>query len=272
MYLQPEVAGNMRAVSIAFALYLSTCTVIAAFASADSSNRKSVSYSHIEDSKSLTGEELAEFAEHEFNENGRTLSLAPKSERRNEAVEAWTSMGRRLENCTSFDENPRDPSDKVGRISQPWIGGHRKMCKLFVKWKDGTSAECSGSLVGPFHMLTAAHCTLNACKGGFAQEVLVKCGYGHYPGASDYAHLGTALATKCVHYRTYASQQKCSDGVSSGPADWDIQLCRLDRNIKHSHKYWGISFLTRTDVTVRGYPSKCLLAFTYFLVLVFTVT
>ena len=166
---------------------------------------------------------------------------------------------RSLQPCTSFDENPRDPGDAVSAVARPWSAANRNLCKLIVKWKDGTSRQCSGTLVGPFHVATAAHCTLDACKGGFAQEVLVKCGYGYVDGETDYAMLGTAQVKQCVNYRAYVSQNRCDDGVSSGPQDWDIQLCRLDRSLKHSHKYLGISYTARTSVTVRGYPSKSLI-------------
>lgn len=193
-----------------------------------------------------------EFAEHTFDD--ATLSEVNDLPIQQTESSDRNQASRSLEECGSFDEDPRDPGNTVSRLSEPWTVQNRKMCKLVVTWRDGSSAECSGSLVGPFHLITAAHCTLNACKGGFAQEVLVKCGYGYSAGASDFAQLGTAVVKQCVHYRSFAAQQSCDEGASVGPSEWDIQLCRLDRNLKHSHRYWGTTFLTRNTVTVRGYP------------------
>ena len=163
---------------------------------------------------------------------------------------------RRLGSCTSFETSPKNPGSAVTTVSKPWAVKKRKTCKLFMTWADGSSGVCSGSLVGPFHLLTAAHCTLDGCGQGFATRVLVKCGYGHYAGAEDYAHLGTAYVSSCVHYTNYVNQQSCVDGKSRGPFKWDIQLCKLDRSLSHSHGYMGYTTAKYSKLNVRGYPGK----------------
>lgn len=163
---------------------------------------------------------------------------------------------RRLGSCTSFETTPKNPGLAVSTVYKPWAVKKRKTCKLFMTWADGSTGVCSGSLVGPFHLLTAAHCTLDGCGQGFATRVLVKCGYGYYSGAEDYAHLGTAYVSSCVHYTNYVNQQSCVAGQSRGPFKWDIQLCKLDRSLSHSHGYMGFTTAKYGKLNVRGYPGK----------------
>lgn len=67
----------------------------------------------------------------------------------------------------------------------PW----RTVVLMETEWQGGIVTYCTGSLVGDFTVLTAAHCMYNGERGGFATSVTVAPaadGYGAFPFGLGY--------------------------------------------------------------------------------------
>jgi len=159
--------------------------------------------------------------------------------------------------CESFESNPRDPGSNVQEVFQPW-NTRPYTCKLFVEFSNGARGLCSGSLVGPFMLATARHCTYSACLGP-ATQVRAACGYGYVANALDgYDHFGTALFTgTCLRYSSYDDGVSCVNGedVVSDSAR-DIQICELDREIGRRLGWFGMTSADISSVNVEGYPGN----------------
>ena len=156
------------------------------------------------------------------------------------------------ETCISFEADPRHPEDEVSVVADPW--NKPEVCKLLIAYGN-SNYVCSASLVGPYHLLTARHCTFHGCLGE-ADRVRVACGYGHTPGGDDFAHYGTAEIDSCVRYQSYDDATTCTNGKSGSIGLKDIQICRLDRKIGDMLGWFGTSSETLSDVTVDGYPGN----------------
>ena len=166
-----------------------------------------------------------------------------------------SGMFESLEACTSFEDSPRDPGSNVNVDVRPWED--KRFCKLFIQYDDIGTFVCSGSLVGPHHLLTARHCSFNPCSSDAFPTVRVACGYGYNPDSTEYAHFGTAFVTNCVRYSQYDDNTECVDGEQTSTlVDYDIQICNLDRRIGDHFGYLGFSKDAFTFVDVDGYPGN----------------
>lgn len=164
---------------------------------------------------------------------------------------------RQLNTCTRFEDNPRDPGTNVRIQPEPWIDDPR-VCKLRVTYSDIGTRVCSGSLVGPFHLVTARHCSFNACSNDASPTVEVSCGYGIVEGTNDFEHFGTAFVTECIRYRSYDDAASCENGENRNGDGrvGDIQICRLDRRVGDQTGSFGYTRRELSDVQVRGYPGR----------------
>ena len=110
-----------------------------------------------------------------------------------------------------------------------------RVCKMFVKYHDGSRGVCTGSMVGPVSLLTAAHCAWDSDLEAWATDIQVCCGYGYqrdiYPlgptsgslvHTPSFCHYGIASWTgERVSYDAYRTD---------GDTQYDIALLRLDRS------------------------------------------
>ena len=160
--------------------------------------------------------------------------------------------------CLGFEAIPRNPSDKISEVTEPWEDS--RFCKLFITRSDSNGKKsysvCSGFLVGPFHLMTARHCSY---KEGFgnADSIEVACGYGFYENATryeNYKYFGSSYISRCSYYSGY------DRSVDRGKTDQtlDIQICKLDRD--QSHIGWlGTTSTVAYNLEIEGYPGDQLL-------------
>jgi V8-like Glu-specific endopeptidase len=130
------------------------------------------------------------------------------------------------------------------------------VCHIASTFPNGAVYWGTGTLVDPFHVLTAGHMTYNAAAGGWATEVTVTAGesFGWSP-------FGDAYAT---YERTYNSFINDSNINSNGhaPGDGDIGLLTLDRNLGYQTGWFGFGYNTDDNFysgrgyNTRGYPAQ----------------
>ncbi len=112
-----------------------------------------------------------------------------------------------------------DPAEATG-----WP--FRAAVKLFFE-SEADGWECSGALIGPHHVLTAAHCVYSEVEEDWAHEVEVVPAY--CDGARPY---GTARG---VAIHAYAGW------IESRLWDWDIGVVVLDRNVGDHVGWMGMT-------------------------------
>ena len=155
--------------------------------------------------------------------------------------------------CISFEASPRHPKSNVEIVVDPWSPSRAWTCKILATFSRA-SQVCSGSLVGPLHLITARHCTVHGCLGT-ASSVRVMCGYGHVADGDSFAHYGSAFATTAIRFKSYDNALGCSNGKQVGVrADLDLQLLKLDRRVGDVVGWAGASVAGVDRVSVQGYP------------------
>lgn len=158
------------------------------------------------------------------------------------------------QDCTKFEDMPTDPGANIQLDATPWTGGRRRVCKMYVSYSDRGTFVCSGSLVGPFHFITARHCTFNPCSTDEFPDVRVSCGFGFLAGTDDFAHFGSAEVTSSVRYRAHDDAATCRNGQSfiGEGRKYDIQICRLDRRVGDNLGWYDTTSTEFTEVDVTG--------------------
>lgn len=122
------------------------------------------------------------------------------------------------------------------------IHGH-----LESKFPDGKRYGGSGVLVGPHHVLTAAHNIYNLSKGGYANAI------SFYPGLNDETSpFGEANGVRIYTFNKW---------VNSRNKDYDMALIVLNRSVGLNTGWGGLLFshddddLYKRDIHITGYPS-----------------
>lgn len=149
---------------------------------------------------------------------------------------------------------PTGDSDVLTQVwSSPW--SRSEVCKTHQTFSDSSVSECSGTLVGPYHFMTARHCTFDPCRGD-AKIVRIACGFGYVDGdgIDDYAHFGTAFGTDFVYYPSYDESRTCGD-VGLGDIERDMVLYRLDRAVGVNLGYFGVTYDSFSSMNIMGFPA-----------------
>ena len=159
--------------------------------------------------------------------------------------------------CKSFEDDPRDPGDNIEEVRQPWAYSNNEVCKLLVTYPgDGSNFVCSGALIGPYHLVTARHCTYDPCRGE-ASSIMVSCGFGYRSDATEYSYYGTAFASRGLYYPAYQEKASCSIGGPTGTnRNFDIQILRLDRAVGDYVGWYGWNPNAFSNVNIQGYPGN----------------
>lgn len=144
----------------------------------------------------------------------------------------------------------KGPDDRVP-VEDTTAYPYRSVTRLFSQYDTSTSSGslCSGAMVGPYHVLTAAHCVHDSEKG-YAERVRVE------PGATDgSAPFGTVEAT---NIRTYSGWTELAS------PSFDIALLTLDEPIGNATGWMGMTHAgTNSDyyrerLYTAGFPaSEC---------------
>ena len=121
----------------------------------------------------------------------------------------------------------------------PW----RAITKLLIRWPNGQTGGCSGTMVAARYVLTAGHCIHNEARGGWASSVEV------VPGLDGaYRPYGSAFASYFRSVTAWTEDQN---------AEADYGLITLDRNLGNTVGWFGYgtwSNLEGLTGNLAGYP------------------
>jgi V8-like Glu-specific endopeptidase/PKD repeat protein len=123
-------------------------------------------------------------------------------------------------------------------------------------YPNGDSYTCSGAMIGPDVVLTAAHCVYDQESDNFAESVTV------YPGADGTGFFGGVTAPFGKASVTSISTYKgWTDYDSDKTQRWDFAVLTLDKSIGDQSGWFGYatrdknnSFYTAPNLEVSGYP------------------
>lgn len=145
--------------------------------------------------------------------------------------------------------------DKKFGVVNPDIGEGRKrvsntseypwstICKLRVAFKNGVVSEGTGTLIGPRHVLTAAHVVYNREHGGEAISCLIVPGYddSNMPFGNTYSSI-----TKHPNYDSF-------------PSNFDIAVIKTNKEFGEEAGWLGLMAASdvqlQTTAYVAGYPA-----------------
>ena len=122
---------------------------------------------------------------------------------------------------------------------------------LHIQFADGVTAACSGTMVDPWYVLTAAHCIVDEANGQIASRVEFYPGYNG--GRSPF---GTYTATRLYVMSGYL--QAPGPDYSWAHTIYDVALIRLDGDAGNRVGWLGFAYNDALPVftaNVVGYPS-----------------
>ncbi len=134
-------------------------------------------------------------------------------------------------------------ADNRTNISNTTVYPWRAITKLLIRWPNGQTGGCSGTMVASRYVLTAGHCIHNEARGGWASSVEV------VPGLDGtYRPYGSAFASYFRSVTAWTQDQN---------ADADYGLITLDRHIGNTVGWFGYgtwSNLEGITGNLAGYP------------------
>jgi MYXO-CTERM domain-containing protein len=117
-------------------------------------------------------------------------------------------------------------ADDAVEVKDPSIFPYSTACRLSFRFNGGGgNYSCSGTLIGPHHVLTAGHCVYQSEEGGWIEEMTASPGYDH--GAEPFG------AAEVV--RVHALEEWMWDESSL----YDMALLGLDRDVGTFAGYLG---------------------------------
>lgn len=128
--------------------------------------------------------------------------------------------------------------------SFPW----RTVVRLAVQWSDGTGGVCSGSIISPYHVLTAGHCVFDfGDTDDWADSIQV------FPGLND--------AQMPYNFAWVTRFHSYTGWTGSGQSEHDWAVIALDRSIGNSTGWMGRQTAAAGNgiytgvLNVSGYPA-----------------
>lgn len=143
------------------------------------------------------------------------------------------------------DKPGLDNFSSLIRILNNHLSPWRRTVKLFFSL-GGSRFTCSGSLIGPWHVLTTGHCVHQGAGGTWATNVVVIPGF-----KNGLRPFGTAVGVVLFSF---------SGWTQFSSFDHDLGVIELDRPIGNSTGWHGVgSILSRSDLSRifhnPGYPA-----------------
>lgn len=123
--------------------------------------------------------------------------------------------------------------------SYPW----RAQAKLYVKYPNGKTFICSGTLINPKYLISAGHCVFDKGQGGWATSIEI------IPGLdNNYKPYGSVYASYMRTYQGWTIDEN---------SNYDISLITLNSAIGNTVGWFGYTYYanpTGVSANIVGYP------------------
>ena len=154
---------------------------------------------------------------------------------------------------TEYQPNFIFGGDQRTLVPNTQVTPHRQIGRVWMNF-GGRESSCSGTMIGPFHVLTAGHCMHT--DGEWADSITFSPGQTGNSidsgfSRSDFQPYGEARATQFTTFNAW---------TQNANFDWDIGLLTLDRNVGNTTGWFGFgwntssSFYSGNTSATAGYP------------------